>query len=362
MGKSKKTLAVGVTGATGTIGQAFVSFLSQKPDVRVFALVRRHPHFAEASIRITFGDLFNRAALEQLVSQSDVIVHLAARNPRTDEQDRKEQVSFFATNCVGAMNVARLAAQHQKQFVQVSSVAVYELSKRTSGIFDEQEQLPGRSETREWAQKAETFFAQVATDWMKRPTNDLRLEIGRFLEGWPPPRNEGIYPLSKFLGEPQIETLPKGVILRLSDVYGPGRKPRGIIQDCLSALLGGKEVVINFGPRGLVSFIHMRDVLQALLAAMTTSSGLPQVINVASPTSVSETSLEDCLKDIGSEAGVSSAIRVRRTTPAQQFRTFDVKKMKQYLGFEKPMSLPEGLRYTIHYLRHTPEQTHDHHS
>ncbi|MFQ5776681.1 MAG: NAD-dependent epimerase/dehydratase family protein [Terriglobia bacterium] len=358
---SKKIRTVGVTGATGTIGQAFVRFLVRRSDVRVLALVRRQPRLAEAKIRTTLGDLFNRAALEWLVSQSDVIVHLAARNPRTDEQDRKEQVSFFATNSAGAMNIARLAAQHRKQFVHVSSVAVYELSERTSGIFDEQEQLPGRSETRGWAQKAEAFFAQVATDWMKGSTNDLRPEIGQFLESWPPPQNEGIYPLSKFLGEPPIEMLPKGVILRLSDVYGPGRKPRGIIQDCLSALLGGGEVVIDFGPRGLVSFICIRDVLQVLLAAVTTSSDIPQVINVASPISVSETSLEDFLKEIRSEAGFASAIRVRRTTPAQQFRTFDVTKMKQYWGFEEPMSLREGLRYTIHYLRHAPQQEHDHH-
>lgn len=359
----EKPLVLGVTGATGMIGDALVRFLASKPSISILALVRRPSRFAGGNVETILGDLFNRAALEQLISRSDVLIHLAARNPQTEERDRKDQLLFFETNSLGAMNIARLSAQHQKRLVHVSSVAVYELSRRTSGTFDEQEQLPGRPETTEWVEKAQTFLAHLVAEWMKEgSTNVPSRELSKFLEGSFPPQNERIYSLSKFLGEPQIDLLQEGVVVRLSDVYGPGHKSRGIIQDCLSAFLGGKEVVIDFGLCGLVSFIHMRDVLQTLLTAVTTSSDIPHVINVASPTSVSETSLEDCLKDIGSEAGVSSAIRVRRTTPAQQFRTFDVKKMKQYLGFEKPLSLPEGVRRTIHCLRHNAGQVHDHHS
>ncbi len=353
----EKALVLGVTGATGAIGKALVEFLATKPGIKILALVRRQARFAGGNTQTILGDLFDRAALGQLVSQSDVVIHLAARNPQAKEQDRKDQLSFFGTNSVGAMNVAALAVQHQKRLIHISSVAVYELSLRRFGTFDEQEQLPGRPETKEWVQKAEVFLAQVAAAWMKEGSrSDPRGELSQFLGSSPPPENERIYPLSKFLGEPQTGIVPEGVILRLSDVYGPGHESRGIVQGYLSALLGGEEMVIDFGLRGLVSFIYMRDVLETILAAATAAPSIPRIINVASPVPVGEAGLKDCLKKIGREAGSHSAIRAGRTSPAEDFSSFDVEKMKQHLGLKEPMLLLEGLRQTLRYLQLTPER------
>ncbi|MFQ5859529.1 MAG: NAD-dependent epimerase/dehydratase family protein, partial [Anaerolineae bacterium] len=354
---SEKPLVLGVTGATGAIGDTLVRHLATKPHIRVLALVRRQPRFAGPTIQTVFGDLFDQGALEKLIAESDVVLHLAARNPQMEPQDRKEQISFFATNSVGAANIAWLAQKHQKPVVFTSSVSVYELSGHTRGVFREEERLPSRLATRQWTEGAEAFFAQITTEWMAGRIRDPAQEISRFLENFPPPENESTYALSKFLGEPWIARMREGIVLRLSDVYGPGHESRGIIPSCLAALLRNEKVTIDFGPRELVSFIYMGDVLRALLAAATAYLlAVPPIINIASPASVPETVLADHLKQISAEGGFSSPISVKRRVTAENSRSFATDKMKHYLGLQEPVSLLEGLRKTLCYLQLSPEQ------
>ena len=126
---NNKKYVIGLTGATGAIGKAFVRHLSQRSAVEVFALVRRQPAPTGSNMHFIPGDLLNNNVLEQLVTKSDVIVHLAACNSRTPEQDIKEMNVFFSTNGCATVALAKLAAHYAKRFVYSSTVAVYELSE-----------------------------------------------------------------------------------------------------------------------------------------------------------------------------------------------------------------------------------------
>ena len=348
---------LGITGATGAVGETLVRQLAEKPDIRVLALVRRQPRFAGSNIQTVFGDLFNKSALEELVARSDVIVHLAARNPRTEAEDRTDRVSFFGTNSLGAANIARLSRKYERRLVYSSSVAVYELSARVEGIFAEDEELPGRSETQRWIRLAEATIGRISTAWLEEEIHDPSEELVRFFKSSPPPDNEGIYALSKFLGEPWITPLQEGIVLRLSDVYGPGHESRGLIREYLQAMLCNDEVTIDFGPRELVSFVYMHDVLRALLRAATASlADAPKITNVALPSPVREDVLEDYLGQIIAEAGLSSPISIHRTLPPENSRSFATDNMKSYLGIQRPLSLLEGLRETLRYLQLPVEQ------
>src|SRR3989442_12631424 len=74
-------LTVAVTGPTGEIGKPFVAALEATPEVsRVLAMARRPFDPRELGWHKTEyrrGDILDRAAVEDLVSGADVVVHLA---------------------------------------------------------------------------------------------------------------------------------------------------------------------------------------------------------------------------------------------------------------------------------------------
>jgi nucleoside-diphosphate-sugar epimerase len=113
-----------VTGATGFIGRLTVAALRQRGwDVR--ALVRRHPTDLLSPyhrLEIVLGDLDDPAALDQLVTGADAIIHLAGLvKALTPEQ-------FYAVNEAGTEALLRAAVRRNPDaaFIHISSLAARE--------------------------------------------------------------------------------------------------------------------------------------------------------------------------------------------------------------------------------------------
>lgn len=266
--------------------------------------------------------------------------------------------SFFGTNSLGTANVARLAETYGTRVIYSSSVAVYELSARTRGLFTEDEELPGNGKTVTWKRLAVEFYSQIAEEWAKGKARNLANRTVDFLRRHPPPDNEGVYGLSKFIGEHWIAQLPQGVVLRLSDVYGPGHGSRGILQNCLWNLVHSGDVnrSIDFGTRGLVSFVYMGDVLQAILrTANAQRLSDPGIINVANPDAVDEKTLTTLLLQLGIQPGLGTHISAKRDRHPLDARFFATDRMEQNLGILST-TLREGIIETLRYLQLSPGQ------
>jgi len=117
-------LTVAVTGPTGDIGKAFLRALESEPRVeRVLGMARRP--FDPAAIgapktEYRQGDVLDRAAVDALVAEADVVVHLAFVIVGSLEETR-------SVNLEGSGNVfeAAAAAKRVKRLVYTSSVAAY---------------------------------------------------------------------------------------------------------------------------------------------------------------------------------------------------------------------------------------------
>jgi UDP-glucose 4-epimerase len=116
-------LTVAVTGPTGDIGKPLIRALEKSPDVkRIIGMARRPFDPAEEGWKKTEyrrGDVLDRAALEDLVTGADVVVHLAFIIIGGLEESRR-------VNLEGSRNVfeATIAAG-AKRLVYASSVAAY---------------------------------------------------------------------------------------------------------------------------------------------------------------------------------------------------------------------------------------------
>jgi UDP-glucose 4-epimerase len=120
---STSGLTVAVTGPTGEIGQAFVGALQRSREVRrVIGMARRPFDPAERGWKKVVyrrGDVLDRAAVDALVQDADVVVHLAFIIMGGAEESRR-------VNLEGSRNVfAATAAAGVKRLVYASSVAAY---------------------------------------------------------------------------------------------------------------------------------------------------------------------------------------------------------------------------------------------
>lgn len=117
-------LTVAVTGPTGEIGIAAVDALEREPEVeRIIGMARRPfdpASYGWVKTEYRQGDILDRAAVESLVEDADVVVHLAylIMGSRT---------ASHLVNLDGTRNVfeATVAAGTPRRLVYTSSVAAY---------------------------------------------------------------------------------------------------------------------------------------------------------------------------------------------------------------------------------------------
>lgn len=117
-------LTVAVTGPTGEIGISAVAALEREPAVdRIVGMARRpFDPAARGWVKTEYrqGDILDRAAVDGLVDDADVVVHLAYLIMGSREESR-------TINLTGTRNVfeATVAAARPNRLVYTSSVAAY---------------------------------------------------------------------------------------------------------------------------------------------------------------------------------------------------------------------------------------------
>ena len=140
---------------------------------------------------------------------------------------------------------------------------------------------------------------------------------------------------------------PDHVVIRASNVYGPGQLPRrgqGVIAHWMKAIVDGIPIHFIGDPATRRDYIFITDLVDALVRC-TDASAPPQLVNIGSGTG---TSLEGLLTLIEQAAG--RTLTVRRS-PARDFDApstwLDVTCARETLGWTPTISLPVGLAKTL---------------
>ncbi|MGH8961443.1 MAG: dTDP-glucose 4,6-dehydratase [Jatrophihabitantaceae bacterium] len=120
-----------VTGGAGFIGSNFVHHtLEHRPGVEVTVLDALTYAASEASlapvrerIRLVHGDVADVAAVDELVRESDVVVHFAAESH--NDNSLRDPSPFVRTNVVGTFTVLEAVRRHGVRLHHVSTDEVY---------------------------------------------------------------------------------------------------------------------------------------------------------------------------------------------------------------------------------------------
>lgn len=254
-------LTVAVTGPTGEIGRPFMSALERVPEVgRVIGMSRRPfdaraEGWAKAESRP--GDVRDPRAVEALVEEADVVVHLAFVIVGGGEEDRE-------VNRVGSRNVFRAAAAAgAKRLVYTSSVAAYGFRRDLPELLTEDLDVRGTDSHPYSADKAE-----------------VEAELFRAVEG---------SSTEAYVFRPCIVAGPRAtLLLDTLPLLAVGRRLPGPVRWALGRAPLLRPVLPDPGIR--FQLVHHDDVAAALAAAVI-GVGSPGVYNLAGPGELTVTDL-----------------------------------------------------------------------
>jgi GDP-L-fucose synthase len=143
------------------------------------------------------------------------------------------------------------------------------------------------------------------------------------------------------------------VVLVPGNLYGPwdnfdlsaSHVIPALVRKFVEARESGEREVVAWGTgRPVRDFIYVADACEAILHATATYSG-PDVINISSGV---PTTIRELVEAVAELTGYQGTVRWDETKPdGQPFKGFDVTRMREWLGYQPPTSLREGLRRTL---------------
>lgn len=256
-------LTIAVTGPTGEIGKSFISALERAPEVeRVIGMARRPFDLGAQGWEKTEyrrGDILDREAVDALVADADVVVHLAFVIVAGKGESRE-------INLTGSRNVFEAAvAAGARRLVYTSSVAAYGFHRSLPDLLSEDEPVRGTARHPYSADKAEVESA-----------------LEEVLEG---------SATDAYVFRPCIVAGPKApLLLELVPLLTLGQKLPGPVRWALGRAPSLRPVLPD--PGVPFQLVHHDDVAAALCAAVI-GQGEPGVYNLAGPGRLTVSDLAD---------------------------------------------------------------------
>jgi UDP-glucose 4-epimerase len=303
-----------VTGGAGFIGHHLVRSLLER-DAAVVVLDDFSTGFRERlapfadRVRVVEASVTDARALDEASRGCEVIFHEAAL--ASVERSFADPVLTNHINVSGTVEVVLAAARQQvRRVVFASSSAVY-------GVPDT---LPCHEAMR--------------------------------------PAPESPYGASKLAGEGYMHSLGthlgvETVALRYFNVFGPGQDPTSdyaaVIPLFITALLDGRQPVINGDGDITRDFIYVEDVIAANLRAAVTADACGSTMNIASG---QQTSLLGLLDAIAAATGSSADPSFGPPRAGDiKHSVADVSLARRLLGVEPRVPFAEGIRRTVEWYR-----------
>src|SRR2546428_1555160 len=310
-----------ITGGAGFIGSNFVRHLYQKyPDYRLLVVdaltyagnVQNCPDGAMGSSRYEFwyGDVRNGELMDTLVSQSDVVVHMAAESHVT--RSIYDNKLFFETDVLGTQEVANAIVKHRdrvERFIHISTSEVY--GSAASDKMNEEHPLNPMS-----------------------PYASAKCGADRLVYSYWATYN-----------------IP-AVIVRPFNNYGPYQHLEKAVPRFITSCLLKESLTVHGGGSAARDWCFVQDHCEALDRLLHTNieNIRGQVINIG--TERHRTVLEVAEAVLEAMRPTDSQIQFIGDRPGQVFRhTADASKLKRLTGWEPQLGLEEGLERTIRWYR-----------
>jgi NAD dependent epimerase/dehydratase len=306
-----------ITGADGFIGSHLTELIAREAaHVRALCLYNSFNDWGwleECSclkdLEVQTGNICDPHLCRKLVNECDLVFHLAALIPIPYSYRAPD--SYVDTNVRGTLNLCQAALEAGVQrFIHTSTSEVYGTAQYVP--MDEKHPLSAQS-----------------------PYSATKIGADAIVHSY----------YCSF-------DMP-AVIARPFNTYGPRQSARAVIPTIISQLLGGRTRIELGDLTATRDFTYIEDTCRGFLAVASMDGGLGEAFHIGSNAEISIRALFDRIAALsGAQADIVQSPARIRPTKSEVFRLrCDNAKLKQCTGFEPRISLDEGLRRTIAWLR-----------
>jgi nucleoside-diphosphate-sugar epimerase len=298
-----------LVGATGFVGGHLVDYLFQQGEISkgVFRMGSHLKAMDTAGVQGIEADLLDHHSLHEAVEGVDTIYSLASPNPYSD-------ADFLRVNTEGLLNLLEVAKESGvRTFVHLSTVDVYGFAAGT-----------------------------VDTSTPLRPSTGYQQAKAKA---------DGI-----LQGFSDHEVAPRIIIIRAAKAVGS--RDESIVTPILRMSQAKK---VSLPPGGTMSFVHPKDIAQAMLKAATGTSKSGTLFLVKSFDSTPKNLASLLLAELGSEAEVKtqglfggSALTKYAAEQLRASLRFDAQPNWQELGYSPEYSLKSTCEEIVKWYRREP--------
>lgn len=292
-----------VTGVNGFIGQHLSRELIKRGH-KVIGISRSKKCKVEKIHEYHIGSVLNRNLIKKIVTNVDIVVHLAALTSHEDIVSRRS--TALKTNLLGTKNVldAFTNSKITKKFMYASTGKVY----------------------------GEILYLPITEAHPTKPLNILgksKLEVEKLINSY----NENKKEL---------------IIFRVFNIYGPMQSKNFLISTIFSQLLRGKREVVLGDIETRRDFVYIDDLVYAFVLAIEGKNTLGvSVYNICTGIGSSASKIVNLISSI---KGVKIKIKVnpsliRTDEMREEYGSFDL--VKKQLGWKPKIKLEEGLKKII---------------
>lgn len=290
-----------ITGGLGQVGSYLTEELSKVGHNRVTLLDNFSSNIKDfvvpQDVTVVEGDILDKELVDELVSESDVIIHTAAQVSVVNSIDNP--IYDADINVSGTLNLLDAATKSEiKRFIYISSAAVY----------GEPQYLPIDE---------------------KHPTNPM-----------------SPYGLSKLTGERytmlfhSLYGVPV-VCLRLFNIYSPRQNPNspysGVITKFIERAKAGKPPIVFGDGNQTRDFVSIHDVVDVVVKCIECDDAVGEVFNVGTGVAITVNELAGFCSDMEPEYREAQSGDIRDSYA-------DVGKLRELVGYVPAQSLENGLK------------------
>ena len=352
-------MTVLVTGGAGFVGSHLVDALVARGErVRVLDCLEPQVHgaaparpaYLNAQAELVVGDVRDREALARALDGVEVVFHLAAAVGVG--QSMYEIERYVSANAVGAAVLLEEVVRRRdriRKLLVASSMSLY-----------------GEGAYRD-ASGALVSPGLRGEEQLRARRFELEDDAGRVLVPVPTPETKPLQPTSiyavtkrdheeMFLVVGAAYGIPT-VALRYFNIYGTRQSLSnpytGVIAIFASRLLNRRRPLVFEDGRQTRDFVHVSDVVRANLAALDHAAANGRVYNVGTGAATSVLQVAEIL---AGELGFSEPPEVTQRYRAGDIRhcVADPSRIARELGFRARVTLDEGMRELLDWLRDEP--------